>query len=299
MGKDATIVPSHGTRMRASNVWQIKIQGTRNHDRWMTLDLYHGLHALGGNLACHSLATDVNRLIEVEGDRRPRHAIYSADGGPENQNVTRLGLAQLLVARGIFDSITLERPPVGKSHNLTDSIFGAIKSVFTGDRDASILTPQQFIEALVDSLKGSLKSSEGGSRGCIRVVPHGVVGDWELYLDGHLIDAKKLKYWTKGSDAVGLWLFEKVEASDRYPLGVRISWKRYMHSAAHVNRLTYGGEKTVQPGEFASTVKLSTMEGIHEENRLMGGDEGDVAITFLKSRQGFAGSRFRAGPRLR
>jgi hypothetical protein len=130
----------------------------------------------GCNLSFHCLLLALEKCKLEEG-RIPDVLYYQIDGGPENTGKAVLGLAELVVIRGLTKKIVLTRLPVGHTHEDIDSKFALVwKKV----RDQFVLTPLQYKNLIESALTTSkLKCSVHD----VFIVP-----DYTAYIMPHVDD---------------------------------------------------------------------------------------------------------------
>jgi hypothetical protein len=194
------------------------LQGVLMHGR--STQIFRTFHNLcnSSNLSVHCLLMSLE-IIMVEEGKLPDTIYYQIDGGAENVSKSVLGICELLVARGLCKKLVLTRLPVGHTHEDIDSKFALI---WKRMRDAFILTPQHYSEAVVTSLT-TLK---------LACQVHNIfaIPNYTKYIDSYL--DKKLGRYAKrgrtGQDWTQLqWTFVAVPMSVHFPCGVKTTYRKY------------------------------------------------------------------------
>ena len=164
---------------------------------------YRFFHNVGGgaNASIYCMLRTLERIKEMEG-RLPETFYYQVDGGSENSNLATLGYCEFIVARRLVDKVVVTRLIVGHTHCDIDAFFGVIWKKI---RDATILTPQQYEEAIKEAL-----ASVGIP---IIIEDVFVVPDFQAFISPHLLDisrAFKLQ-----------WIFEYIGYCESCSSGAR------------------------------------------------------------------------------
>ena len=175
----------------------------------------------------------------------PDTFFYQVDGGSENANLLTLGMCELIVALGITKRIVLTRLLVGHTHCDIDAIFGVIwKRV----RDGTILTPQQWADAIQEALSAS--------RVPVEIEDVFVLPDFKDFLGPYLLDISNC---FKMENTQLQWIFEYIgfcpscgvdiqplcRSCAKFPSGVKVTYRAYSSDKAYEFHKTNDDELNV------------------------------------------------------
>ncbi len=145
------VLPFRGNMVQFPQTLPQHLQGNLIHGR--SMEIYRTFHNVsnGCNLSLHCLLMALEKVKRDEG-RVPDILYYQIDGGPENTGNAVLGIAELIIIRGLAKQVVLTRLPVGHTHEDIDSKFALIwKRV----RNQFVLTPVQYAELITQALTTS------------------------------------------------------------------------------------------------------------------------------------------------
>jgi len=169
---------------------------------------YRFFHNVGGgaNASIYCMLRTLERIKEMEG-RLPETFYYQVDGGLKNSNLATLGYCEFIVARRLVDKVVVTRLIVGHTHCDIDAFFGVIWKKI---RDATILTPQQYEEAIKEAF-----ASVGIP---IIIEDVFVVPDFQAFISPHLLDISRAfkQEYTKLQ-----WIFEYIGYCESCSSGAR------------------------------------------------------------------------------
>ena len=207
------MLPWYGKSKTPSHHVKQHLQGVYMHGDNMTI--YRTFANVGGgaNLAIHTWLMSLEDYSRRHKDRLPRVLYHQIDGGPENANVEFLAVCALLVACGVFDKIVLTRLPVGHTHEDIDALFALIWKRL---RDEHIYTPDEFAKMACDVLKRKIR---------VNVVDVFALPDYVTLLKD-CIDPS-LSRFSKEEWAQLQFTFEAVDVCDKYPTGVKTTYRAY------------------------------------------------------------------------
>ena len=154
---------------------------------------------------------------QVVDGKLPKTLFVQIDGGAENANKLVLAVLSYLLAKRVcgLEKIVLTRLPVGHTHEDIDGIFGRISRYIYMRH---VITPQAYADAIKEALKGKLKIEP-------KVIDLYVIPDYESYFAG-CID-KQFGCAYKGPHAKLQFIMEAVPREDKYPLGVKVTYRRF------------------------------------------------------------------------
>ena len=114
-----TAVPHYGSAGCGSiaKSFDIHLQGVMLHGKTFTLYRSFGNVGKGVNVAIHSWLFELEKIVNEKGSL-PDTIYMQIDGGPENANATMIGLAELLVHRGVTKRVYITRLPPGHTHEV-------------------------------------------------------------------------------------------------------------------------------------------------------------------------------------
>lgn len=167
----------------------------------------------GANLAIHTWLLSLEQHYLANGGKLPRVIYHQVDGGPENANNEFLAICALLVACRLVDKVVLSRLAVGHTHEDIDGIFALIWCFIRGE---FVLSPSQFVKMIKKALVKKVK---------VWVVDLFAIPDYVRMLVG-CIDPH-LGHYAKEEWTQLQWIFERVEPSHDYPLGVKTTYRAY------------------------------------------------------------------------
>jgi hypothetical protein len=211
------VLPHRGNMVAAPQTLSQHIQGMIAHGR--SIEIYRTFHnvPVTSNLATHCLLLALEKVQREEG-RVPDTVYYQIDGGPENTSNAALGIAELIIVRGLAKKVVITRLPVGHTHEDIDSKFAII---WKRIRNKFVLSPVQYardIEVALTTDKTPCNVND------IFIVPN--YADYiKPYLDPNLGRyAKRYKDtdWTQLQ-----YEFVSVEPCDSFPLGSRMTYRKY------------------------------------------------------------------------
>jgi hypothetical protein len=208
MQQNHCMLPWYGNSKQPSSHVKQHLQGVYMHGDNVTI--YRTFANVGGgaNLGIHTW------LLSLE-DYARRHELPRVlqKCGPENANVEFLAVCTLLVVMGVFDKVVLTRLPVGHTHEDIDAIFALIWKRL---RDEHIYTPSEFADLVCEVLKKKTN---------VNVVDIYAVPDYvALFKD--CIDSGVGRF-AKEEWAQLQFIFEAVDISDEYPIGVKSTYRSY------------------------------------------------------------------------
>jgi hypothetical protein len=193
------------------------LQGVISHGR--DIKIYRTFHNVrgGANSAIHCFLLALETLVAEEG-RCPDVVYYQVDGGSENAAKAVLGIAELIVARGLCKKLVVTRLPVGHTHEDIDYKFAFIwKRV----RNCFVLTPVQYKDAIEQILSSA--------RIKCTVVDIFVVPNYVQYITPFMDNLfGRYAKSVGGNDWTQLqWTFEAVPESLHFPCGVKATYRKY------------------------------------------------------------------------
>jgi hypothetical protein len=145
----------------------------------------------------------------------PPTLYHQIDGGPEKANIHYLAICFMLVAKGLCLKVVLTRLLPGHTHEDIDALFALIWQMV---KDEIVLTPSE-LEAAILKAFNKLKD--------VKVKDIHAVPNYAKYFEGYCdlsIGRFAKEDWTQLQ-----MTFEKVADAerDRYPLGVKMTYKAY------------------------------------------------------------------------
>jgi hypothetical protein len=194
------------------------LQGMLIHGKLMRVyRTYHNVKH-GANMQIHTLLLTIEYLILKSGGKLPETIYYQVDGGSENTARAVMGMAELLVAKGIVHNLVITRLPVGHTHEDIDAKFAKIWVML---RSQHIATMSAYKELIIKALTGT---DEKLKMPC-EVIDIFVVPDYVSVLET-VMDPKFGRYtklqWTQLQ-----WSFEKVDVCADFPLGVKTLYRAF------------------------------------------------------------------------
>lgn len=190
------------------------IQGVLEHSQ--KFNIYRTFNNVinDSNLAIHCLLLQLENRIQRDG-KLPDVVFIQIDGGPENANQYVLAVCEMLVARGVCQTIQLSRLPVGHTHEDIDGKFGQLwKQV----RRKSLYTPQEYAEF-------TKKVFSTNKQLPFELIDINVVPDYQDVFKG-CIDVA-LEGYTKEKLTQLAFKFERVPRTKEFPLGVKTLYRAY------------------------------------------------------------------------
>ncbi len=135
-----SVLPHRGNMVQFPHTLPQHFQGMLVHGR--SIEMYRTFHNVpnNGNLSIHCLLLALEKVKRDEG-RIPDVLYYQIDGGPENTGNAVLGIAELIVLRGLAKQVVLTRLPVGHTHEDIDAKFAV---VWMRVRNQFVLSPIQY-----------------------------------------------------------------------------------------------------------------------------------------------------------
>lgn len=129
------------------------IQGCKQHGLFR--DLYRTMPHIntGTNLNITCIMDEILARIEYcEKNNKsfPTDLFIQVDGGPENVSKAFLAFGELLVRLNVFERVSINRLPVGHTHEDIDALFGSLWNYL---KPWSIYTPQRFKELVEEAFK--------------------------------------------------------------------------------------------------------------------------------------------------
>jgi hypothetical protein len=114
-----TAIPHYGSAGCGSiaKSFDTHLQGVMIHGKSFTLYRSFGNVGKGVNVAIHSWLLELEKVVNEKG-ALPDTVYMQVDGGPENANATMIGLAELLVHRGVTKRVYITRLPPGHTHEV-------------------------------------------------------------------------------------------------------------------------------------------------------------------------------------
>ena len=143
-----------------SETVSLKLEGVRFHGVGLFVYVINEWLPQGGNMAVSCLHRSLCALQDhiPKGKCIPRKLSITSDGGSENWNKTFFSYLCYLTKCGLFDDIRFQRLPVGHSHTDLDGLWGVVSRYLHGSNGGPgvpCYTPEEFVEAVKDALKGS------------------------------------------------------------------------------------------------------------------------------------------------
>jgi len=210
MCSSKTICPSFKDAFDYKPPLTMHIQGVLAHGR--TLDLYRSFTNLKGtcNTAIHCWLMTLEAEY-IDKGKLPDTIYHQIDGGSENIAKTVLAVSELLVAKRLTKKVVLTRLPVGHTHEDIDAVFGVIWSKVMNH---NVLSPKQY--KLLLALSGREKEKT------VKVIDVWSVPDYIDFFDKHI--NKNLSRYAKSQWSQLQIIFEATDASEHFPLGVKVSY---------------------------------------------------------------------------
>ena len=194
------------------------LQGMLIHGKLM--QVYRTFHNVknDSNLQMHTFLLTIEHLILKSNGQLPETIYYQVDGGSVNTARVMMGLAELIVAKGIVRKLIITRLPVGHTHEDIDSKFAKIWVML---RSQHVATMSAYKDLIIKALSGT---GQKANEPC-EVIDIFVVPDYFSLLEPAM-DTKFGRYaklqWTQLQ-----WSFEKVDVCAAFPLGVKTLYRAY------------------------------------------------------------------------
>ena len=168
----------------------------------------------GSNLTTYAFLCQLEDWQRRHQGSMPETVFVQIDGGSENENVTLKAACELVCLKRIVKTIYLTRLPTGHTHEDIDAVFGHIWKWMRG-------TP---IETLDDYCYGIQEAFESTKLKVkvkfIYMIPD-YVKFFQRYIDPEFGNCARME------STQHCWLFQAVESSIMFPLGVKTLYKAY------------------------------------------------------------------------
>lgn len=216
-----TELPYFGNRHGCSTKIKQHLQGMTVHGKrtrmYRTVDHIR----LGANLNIYILLLALEEELHVSG-KLPGTLYVQIDGGPENANYWVLAWMEIIIALEIgITEIWLCRMRVGHTHADQDARFGLL---WNWAKTRFLVTPQEYNYGVRQSLKSFRKvDNENGEIEGAELIDIFVVPDLAKVVDDHI--DKELSRIFKKDNTQHILRFQKVDKSDRYPLGSMLTYR--------------------------------------------------------------------------
>jgi hypothetical protein len=168
------------------------------------------------NLAIHCWLLSLEReYLSHTPNSLPSTIFQQIDGGAENVAKAMIAVCELIIAGRLGCSkIVLTRLLVGHTHEDIDAIFALIWKKLM---EMSAITPQQYRQLILESIVNK--------EAVVDLIDLTVIPDYTSFFaaDGDKLWGRYAKMdWTQHQ-----FIFEEIEVSDIYPLGCKISYRKF------------------------------------------------------------------------
>ena len=118
------------------------------------MQVYRTFHNVknDSNLQMHTFLLTIEYLILKSNGQLPETIYYQVDGGSVNTARVMMGLAELIVAKGIVRKLIITRLPVGHTHEDIDSKFAKIWVML---RTQHVATMSAYKDLIIKALSGT------------------------------------------------------------------------------------------------------------------------------------------------
>ena len=205
-------LPYSGNQLTCSNKLKQHLQGITAHFRrtrmYRTLDHIF----LGRNACIYTILSELEEEYKLNG-KLPKIVYIQIDGGSENANYAVLAWMEIIISLEIgVEEIWVCRLRVGHNHADQDAKFGLLWKKI---RSEFLLSPQAYERKVAEVL------SEGGNPA--KLIDMIVIPDLLSPLEGFM--DKDLERCFKGVYTQHIFRFQKVPASEAFPLGSKMTYR--------------------------------------------------------------------------
>jgi hypothetical protein len=218
MQQNRCLLPWYGHRKPPPVHLKQHLQGILMHGRQLRVYRSFSNVCVNANFCVHTWLLSLEE--QYRKGKLPPTLYHQIDGGSENANVLYLAICFMLVAKGLCLKVVLTRLLPGHTHEDIDALFALIWQMV---KDEIVLTPSEFEAAILKAFK-KLKD--------VKVEDIHAVPNYTKYFEGYC-DADVSRFakedWTQLQ-----MTFERVgeDERDRYPLGVKMTYKAYSQDEA-------------------------------------------------------------------
>jgi hypothetical protein len=213
MQQNRCLLPWYGHRKPPPVHLKQHLQGILMHGRQLRIYRSFSNVCVNANFCVHTWLLSLEE--QYRKSKLPPTLYHQIDGGPEKANIHYLAICFMLVAKGLCLKVVLTRLLPGHTHEDIDALFALIWQMV---KDEIVLTPSE-LEAAILKAFNKLKD--------VKVKDIHAVPNYAKYFEGYCdlsIGRFAKEDWTQLQ-----MTFEKVADAerDRYPLGVKMTYKAY------------------------------------------------------------------------